>query len=255
MSFLSVAGVSKSFPGESSSWRKLLRPPARVQVLDNVAFTVEKGELFGILGVNGAGKSTLLHILATLSRPDSGDVTLDGSSVVLDPFLARRRTGYCTSADRSFYFRLTLRANLRFFGSLSGLTGNQLEQRISEVLELVGLQDAGDKLYAHCSSGMRQRASIARALIDDPPFLLLDEPTRAIDPLHTHAIRTLVREELVNARGKTVILATNILEEAWVLCDRVAVLQAGRVANVSEPSALADMDLHELFGEAVVQDA
>jgi ABC-2 type transport system ATP-binding protein len=235
-----VDNVRKSFPtrhGIQPFIRHGGKVPRR-EVLHGISFRIERGELFGLLGPNGAGKTTLLKTLATLTIPDSGRVLIDGIDGAKNPLAAKRRIGLCTSEERSFYFRLPARKNLEFFGALVGLRGAALKKRIEEVVELVDLADVIDRRFDTYSSGMRQRLTVARALLPDPPILFLDEPTRAIDPVHSIQLRKLIREELVERRGKTVVLATNLLEEAWEMCDRLAILRSGNIAALGRPSEL-----------------
>ncbi|MBV9276687.1 MAG: ABC transporter ATP-binding protein [Candidatus Eremiobacteraeota bacterium] len=237
---LSVEHVTKSFPtifGLPSLLKYGGRPPRRV-ALNDVSLYVHGGELFGLLGPNGAGKTTLLKVMATLTIPDSGRIMLDGIDIAKDPMAAKSRVGLCTSEERSFYFRLTARANLQFFGSLDGLRGRTLRERIAEVSHFVGLESSLDRRFAEYSSGMRQRLTVARALLSDPKIVFLDEPTRAVDPVNAEKLRELIREQLVDRLGKTVVIATNVLDEAWSICDRVAVINEGRVAKVGAPRTL-----------------
>ena len=235
-----VAGVGKAFPtafGYASWLASRGRPPRRT-VLTDVTFDVKRGELFGLLGANGAGKSTILRLLSGLVLPDCGTIVVDGVDAVAEPLRMRRHIGLCTGEERSFYFRLSARANLEYFGSLAGLRRAELRSRIEEVARAVDLHDDLDRRFDEFSAGMRQRLAVARSLLSDPEVLLLDEPTRAVDPVHANALRRFIRDELVVRRGKTVILATNLLEEAWELCDRIAVLRAGRVVTVASPLEL-----------------
>jgi ABC-2 type transport system ATP-binding protein len=245
-SMLTVEHVDKSFPvahGFGAMLRTLAgaRIPRR-QVLFDVNLEVARGELFGLLGPNGAGKSTLLKLLATLTTPDRGRMTIDGIDVEREPLKAKRRIGLCTSDERSFYFRLTARQNMEFFGALMGLGGAFLQKRIDECTELVDLRDILDQRFGGISSGMKVRLTVARALLADPAILFLDEPTRAVDPVHAEELRTLIRRNLVAGAGKTVVLATNLLDEAWELCDRVAVINRGRVVALAPPREL-DIEL------------
>ncbi len=237
---LAVEHVTKSFPtvfGLPSLLKYAGRPPRRVALRD-VNLVVERGELFGLVGPNGAGKTTLLKIMATLTIPDAGRILLDDIDIAQHPMAAKLRVGLCTSEERSFYYRLTARQNLEFFGALAGWRGHALIERIFEVAECVGLQDVLDRRFAEYSSGMRQRLTVARALLADPAVLFLDEPTRAVDPVHAEKLRELIRDELVGKLGKTVIVATNLLDEAWSLCDRIAILQSGTVIKVGAPQTL-----------------
>ncbi len=239
---LTVEHVDKSFP-VSHGLGAMLRSFAgqavpRRQVLFDVNLRVPRGELFGLLGPNGAGKSTLLKLLATLTVPDRGRMTIDGIDVAAEPLEAKRRIALCTSDERSFYFRLTARQNLEFFGALMGLSGANLRRRIEECVALVDLSGHLDRRFGGFSSGMRVRLTVARALLADPAIMFFDEPTRAVDPVHAEDLRALIRHELVEKAGKTVILATNLLEEAWEVCDRVAVVNHGRIVAVAPPREL-----------------
>ena len=241
---LTVEHVDKSFPvmhGFGAMLRTLTgQHIPRRQVLFDVSLRVERGELFGLLGPNGAGKSTLLKLLATLTVPDRGRMTIDGIDVAAEPLEAKRRIALCASDERSFYFRLTARQNLEFFGALVGLSGKNLRRRIDECVERVDLTSHLDRRLGGFSSGMRVRLTVARALLGDPSVLFFDEPTRAVDPVHAEDLRRLIRHELVEKGGKTVILATNLLEEAWEVCDRVAVVNHGRIVALGPPRELDD---------------
>ncbi len=243
---LTVEHVDKSFPvthGFGAMLRSFTgqRIPRR-QVLFDVNLTVPRGELFGLLGPNGAGKSTLLKLLATLTVPDRGTMTIDGIDVAAEPLEAKRRIALCTSDERSFYFRLTARQNLEFFGALMGVSGALLRKRIDECADLVDLRAHLDRRFGGFSSGMRVRLTVARALLADPSIMFFDEPTRAVDPVHAEDLRALIRQSLVERAGKTVVLATNLLEEAWQMCDRVAVINHGRIVALGPPREL-DVEL------------
>jgi ABC-2 type transport system ATP-binding protein len=254
---LTVEHVDKSFP-VSHGLGELVRSIAgrrvpRRQVLFDVSLDVARGELFGLLGPNGAGKSTLLRLLATLTVPDSGRMTIDGIDVATHPLEAKRRLALCTSDERSFYFRLTARQNLEFFGALMGLSGAHLRRRIEDCIDMVDLRPHLDRRFGGFSSGMRVRLTVARALLADPGILFFDEPTRAVDPVHAEDLRLLIRRDLVERAGKTVVLATNLLDEAWALCDRVAVVNHGRIVALGPPREL-DVDLHALARYRVTLD-
>ncbi|MEA2690290.1 MAG: type transport system ATP-binding protein [Candidatus Eremiobacteraeota bacterium] len=254
---LTVEHIDKSFP-IAHGFGAMLRTLAgqaipRRQVLFDVNLQVGRGELFGLLGPNGAGKSTLLKLLATLTVPDRGRMTIDGIDVAAEPLEAKRRIALCTSDERSFYFRLTARQNLQFFGALMGLSGKQLRRRIDECVELVDLTSHLDRRLGGFSSGMRVRMTVARALLSDPSILFFDEPTRAVDPVHAEDLRKLIRRDLIERAGKTVILATNLLDEAWELCDRVAVVNHGRIVALGPPREL-DHDLSAVARYRVTVD-
>ncbi len=194
---LTVEHVDKSFPvahGFGAMLRSLTgRRVPRAPGAFDVTLEVGRGELFGLLGPNGAGKSTLLKLLSTLTVPDRGRMTIDGIDVAARPLEAKRRIALCTSDERSFYFRLTARQNLEFFGALMGLSGARLKRRIEECAELVDMRQFLDLGFGGFSSGMRVRLTVARALLSDPAIMFFDEPTRAVDPVHAEDIRALIR--------------------------------------------------------------
>jgi ABC-2 type transport system ATP-binding protein len=243
---VTVTGVDKALPATHGylSWLKHRGSPPRRTVLTNITFGVERGELFGLLGANGAGKSTLLRMLAGLIHPDSGAITIDGRDASAAAPAQRQTIGLCTGEERSFYYRLSARSNLAYFGALAGVKRRDLPDRIEAIARTVDLQRDLDRRFDGFSAGMRQRLSFARALLAEPDVLLLDEPTRAVDPTHAHELRRFVRDELVTKRGKTVILATNLLDEAWELCDRIAVLRAGRIVSIATPAELGRLHAH-----------
>ena len=224
-----VAGVTKRWP-ERRRWFFLRRraEAEKAAVLDAVDLVVRRGEIFALLGENGAGKTTLLKIVAGLARADAGSVSLFGYGEPGSSPELRRRVSY-GGGERGFYYRLTARENLDFFARLEGLGSGERRAQVERSLEIVDLARAAGKRFADLSTGMRQRLSIARTLIGDPDVLLLDEPTRALDPLHAGELRAFVRETLVRGLGKTVIVATNLLDEAFELADRGAVLRAARL--------------------------
>ena len=237
-----VSGARKTFPKSFGyvSWLRNFGRTERRTVLHDISFAVERGELFGLLGANGAGKSTVLRMLAGLVAADSGRIVVGGADAASQPLALRAQIGLCTGEERSFYYRLTARSNLEYFGALAGIRRTALASRITEVARAVDLSDQLDSRFDQFSAGMRQRLSFARALLADPNVLLLDEPTRAVDPVHTYQLRRIIRN-LVDNDGKTVVLATNLLDEAWELCDRIAVLRGGRIVTIASPSELGRM--------------
>jgi ABC-2 type transport system ATP-binding protein len=192
---------------------------------------VKTGEIFGLLGPNGAGKTTLLKILSCLVLPDAGRAELYGCDVRHEDKV-KFRLGLVHSDERSFYWRLSGRDNLRFFARLYDVPGKRINARIDELLHKVDLTEAAPRRFSDYSSGMKQRLAIARALLHDPPILLMDEPTRSLDPAASLSLRALIRDELKGRDGKTVLLATHNLREAEALCDRIAILVAGTVRQV-----------------------
>ncbi len=213
-------------------WESFLRPRQRtwVTALDGVDLEVKPGEVLGLLGPNGAGKTTLLKILCTLLIPTAGQATVNGYDVVRDSYRVRQAVGYCLDTERSFYYRLTGIQNLSFFATLNNLDSRQATARVADVLDVVGLKEAAEKPFMTYSRGMQQKLGLARALLTDPSVLLLDEPTKSLDPGATEEFRRFIRGSLVEKLGKTVLLVTHSLEEARACCDQLVVLEGGRIA-------------------------
>jgi len=197
--------------------------------LRGVSFELREGETLGLLGPNGAGKTTLLKIIATLLYPTSGKVTFFGRDVCEHSIWARKQIGLVTCDERSFYWRLTGRQNLSFFANLFGLNKKHADERIEELLGILGLTDAANSAYLGYSSGMKQKMAIARGLLTNPALALYDEPTRSLDPLSAHKIRTWISENQHRWERQARILATNQLREAELLCDRILILNKGAV--------------------------
>lgn len=236
-----VSALSKRFPVRRG-WGESLRHPFStrwVTSVDGISFDVRRGEFFGLLGPNGAGKTTLLKMLATFITPDSGSAEIEGVDITNASAEARRLVVPVIASERSLYWRLTARENLVLFAHLWSVSPVELEARVDEVLGVVDLRDTAAKLVGQFSSGMMQRLLIARALLADPRVLLLDEPTRSLDPVSARAFRRFLREELAERRQCAVVIATHSAEEAFDLCDRVAVLDRGKLLAVGVASELA----------------
>jgi ABC-2 type transport system ATP-binding protein len=224
---LVVANVSKRYPrGGLSPFR---RHPKQQAALRHVSFAVQPGETLGLLGPNGAGKTTLLKLIATLLYPSEGHIYLYGVDVVDDPLRCRRQLGWVASDERSFYWRLSGQHNLTFFATLYGVPNREIDRRVRYLLEVTGLEHAADVPFHSYSSGMKQKLAIARGLLGNPSVILYDEPTRSLDPLSAQEIR----EWLIRNRSYTPatahVVATNQLQEAEQLCDRVLILSQGTV--------------------------
>jgi ABC-2 type transport system ATP-binding protein len=199
-----------------------------VVALDGLDLDLNRGEILALLGPNGAGKSTLLRILGTTVLPDAGDARVVGVDVVAEPVKARRQVGLMIGDERALYWRLTGRQNLSFFAALHGLRRREAGRRVAELLGATGLEHAADRRVLGYSSGMRVRLLLARALISDPPLLLLDEPTRNLDPLAATGFRELA-SGLASERDTGILFATHDLHEAVAVATRIMVLSGGRV--------------------------
>ena len=235
-----LRGLTKSFT-KQRGWRAVLTGKAResVRALSDVSCDVRAGEFFGLLGENGAGKTTLFKILATLVIPDAGSATVGGHDVLKAPNRVRETLAPVIADERSLHWRLSGRENMRLFAALHGLRGAEATRRIDELLGLVNLVEAADRLVSGYSSGMKQRLLVARTLLARPSVLLLDEPTRSLDPISARSFRQFLRKDVALAQGCTVLLATHNAEEAFELCDRVGVLHRGRLVATGATSELA----------------
>lgn len=220
-----------------------------------VSLEVREGEVVGLLGPNGAGKTTFLEILSTLLLPNGGEASVCGHDVVNDAAQVRRMVGYCPSGPDSFYPRLSGAANLEFFALLSGLAPSQARMRIAALLDALNIDGATNRAFQRCSEGIKQRFALARVLLNHPRVLLLDEPTRSLDPLLQREIRRLLRETLLNQQVKAVLLVTHSLEEAEQVCDRLAILHQGRMVSVGTPAeirrTMGEAELAAAFQKAV----
>jgi len=205
------------------------------RVLEGLTFQVKPGEIYGLLGPNGAGKTTALRILAGLLVPDEGRVLLEGLDVATAPDEARRSLGFATGAT-GLYARLTVEETLQFFGRLHGLEEDELAPRLAEVSAALDLGGLRRQRCEVLSTGQKQRVSLARAAIADPPVLALDEPTLGLDVLASQSLRRFMAAE--RARGKALLFSTHYLTEAELLCDRVGVLHQGRLLAEAPPHQL-----------------
>jgi ABC-2 type transport system ATP-binding protein len=254
---ITVRALEKSFPARRRG-RELFMPwraRRKTEALRGVDLDVARGELVAVLGPNGAGKTTLLKILATLVRPSAGSAIVDGIDVVKRPDAARARLGYVLTEERSFFWRLSVRDNLRFFCALQGLYGRDARARIDQLAPMLGLQAELDRDFMDLSAGQKQRVAIARGLISDPPVLLFDEATRSLDPGRAERVRRVIRELLVEKEQKAVLFATHDLEEARALSDRTIVMKDGRIACHGRYADI-EADTIEIFREeARAEDA
>ena len=208
--------------------------------LDDVNIKIRSGELFGLLGPNGAGKTTLVKCLSTILIPDKGTAIVNGFDIRKQTTMVRASLGLVIGGERTLYWKLTARDNLMYFASLYKMPRNQARERVEELLEIMQLSDRGDERLEDYSTGMRQKIAIVRALLHDPPVLLLDEPTLGLDPTFSRQIRNQIRE-LSEKHGKTILLTTHYMDEADQLCDRVAFINNGKVVAVDNPNKLKAM--------------
>jgi len=217
-------GLRKRFPVGG-----LLGGRRFVEALRGVSFRARRGEVLGLLGPNGAGKTTTVKILSTLLEPDEGDAWVAGFHVVRERRLVRRRIGVMLSVERGFYWKLTGRENLFYFGMIYGIPRSELKRRIEELSDMLGLEEVGalDKPFEEMSLGMKARLGLARALLAEPEVVILDEPTLGLDPASARRVRRVIRR--LAGEGRTVLVTTHNMVEAEEICDRIAFIVKGRI--------------------------
>jgi sodium transport system ATP-binding protein len=230
----------------TKTFRDLRR--GNVLAVDRISFDVKPGEVFGLLGPNGAGKTTTMRVLCTVLKPTSGVVELAGWNVTTHAAQVRQNIGFL-SASTAIYDRMTAWELVEYFARLYGLEGERLRTRMEEVFTALRMNDFRDVLGAKMSTGMRQKASIARAIIHDPPILIFDEPTLGLDVLVARAV--LENIERLRDQGKCIVYSTHIMREVEKICDRVAIISRGKIQADGTPGGLCEQfgrkDLEELF--------
>jgi sodium transport system ATP-binding protein len=230
---------------EARQLTKVFRDKKRgeVRAVDGVSFRCQPGEVFGLLGVNGAGKTTCLRILGTILQPSSGTASVGGFEVVAEPEKVRAHIGFLSTAT-ALYGRLTAQETVEYFGRLHGLPETLLRERLDGLFATLDMNEFRHRRCDQLSSGMKQKVSIARTLVHDPPVMIFDEPTHGLDVLTARTVVNFIRD--CRARGKTVIFSTHVMREAEKLCDRIAVIHNGRI--------MAEGTLEELRERTGAQD-
>jgi ABC-2 type transport system ATP-binding protein len=226
---IEIRHLKKVFTRDRSLLDLFSKRRASVTALEDISCDIGEREIFGVLGPNGAGKTTLLKILATLILPTDGKAKVLGYDVVKDEKRIKGLIGLIHSDERSFFWRLTGRQNLEFFSSLFQIPIQVARRRIDELLALVDLEKYADDMFHSYSTGMKQRLAIARGLLSNPRILFMDEAMRSIDPISTQRLRDFIRNKALEIIDGAVIIATNRLDEAAALCDRIAILNKGRI--------------------------
>ncbi len=241
-------GLRKVFPGKRKgqagdgvSRLARLLPSRRGRAepfvaVDEVSFAIAEGEIFGLLGPNGAGKTTTIRMLCTLLAPTGGAATVNGYDIVRQANAVRQSLGAVLTGERSIYWKLTGRENLEYFAALYHIPPAVAKGRIAELLDRLGLAGRADEYVERYSSGMKQRVAIAKALLADPPVLLLDEPTVGLDPQSARNLRELILE--IKREGRTILLTTHYMEEADQLCNRIGIIDGGRIIALDTPANL-----------------
>ncbi len=233
---IETQGLGRIYKTRGSKKEKRIRK--ELIALTDVNLQVERGELFGLLGPNGAGKTTLIKILTTLLAPTSGRARVAGHDVVTEPHLVRPRINMVSGGESSGYGLLTVRENLWMFAQFYGLSTREANRRIEELLTMVGLADRMHTKSSDLSTGLRQKMNIVRGFLTDPEVLFLDEPTLGLDVGASRDVRRFIRQWLEEDTTRTLLLTTHYMVEADELCDRVAIINQGRVLACDRPSFL-----------------
>lgn len=223
-----------------------------VHALENVTFHVQPGEIFGLLGPNGAGKTTCLRILSTVLRPTGGKATIAGYDVVEQPERVRAHIGFM-SGNTGIYDRMTAWELVEYYGRLYGVPEGKLQERLETIFDTLQMNAIRDVLGSKMSTGMKQKVSIARTIVHDPPVLIFDEPTSGLDVLVARAVIKTI--DSLRSQGKCIIFSTHIMREVEKLCDRVAIIHKGKILAMGTLAELAERyhqpDVEELFFDLI----
>lgn len=257
---ISARNVTMRFPIVKRYREMILHPfrPRRTcTALDGITLEIEQGDRIAVLGPNGAGKTTLLKLIGGLLLPTQGEIVVNGFDTLEHNSAARKSVGFVLNEERSFFWRLSGVQNLEFFGALDNLWGVELQNRITELMGLVGLEEAGEKTISGYSSGMKQRLALARGLIAQPEVLILDEPTRALDPVACDEFLELILGRIHRDSRKTLLIATHRLEEAVKLCNKVLIIDRGHVKAFGFLANLAKdkVTLLQYYRQALIAEA
>lgn len=242
---IQVAGLTKIFNDKKRG---------KVVAVNNLKFNCREGQIFGLLGPNGAGKTTTLRILATMMLPTKGEVIINGFDVVKDANKVRRQIGFLSS-ETGLYDRFTPRETIKFFGRINGMEDKIIEKKMAEIFHNLDMEDFQDVRVHKLSTGMKQKLSIARCIIHDPPILILDEPTLGLDIITARTVTGYVKR--FREQGKCIIYSTHLMREAERLCDVIAIIHQ---SNLIAQGTLEELkknssseDLEEIFFELITQ--
>jgi sodium transport system ATP-binding protein len=220
----------------------------KIHAAKNVSFNCNPGEIYGLLGVNGAGKTTTLRILATMLKPTTGSAEIAGFDIVAEPEKVRAHIGFLSTAT-ALYGRLTAREFIEYFARLNGICEPDLSARVDGIIQKLNITEFQHARCDKLSTGMKQRVSIARSVVHDPPVMIFDEPTHGLDVLSSRDIVDFIRE--CRAKGKTVIFSSHVMSEVEKLCDRIGIIHNGQLLHegtLSELRAQSGVnDLEEIF--------
>jgi len=244
MSTIEVDRLTKTFISKSGG--PFRKKKTELKAVDGISFTIPKGEIFSLLGPNGAGKTTTIKILATLLIPSGGNVWVMGHDVVKQDFAVRQVLTAVLPGERTLYWKLTVKENLLYFGSLYGISRWTLLPAIGQLLDDFELQDKAGTLVEKLSTGQRQKAVLCRALLPKPEVILLDEPTLGLDPVSAINLRSIIKR--IQERGTTILLTTHYMFEADELSDRVAIIDSGKIVCLDTPENLKqNLNVKKIF--------
>lgn len=242
---IQVAGLTKIFNDKKRG---------EIVAVNNLKFNCREGQIFGLLGPNGAGKTTTLRILATMMLPTKGEVIINGFDVVKDANKVRRQIGFLSS-ETGLYDRFTPRETIKFFGRINGMEDKIIEKKMAEIFHNLDMEDFQDVRVHKLSTGMKQKLSIARCIIHDPPILILDEPTLGLDIITARTVTGYVKR--FREQGKCIIYSTHLMREAERLCDVIAIIHQGNLIAQGTLEELkknsSSEDLEEIFFELITQ--
>src|SRR5213594_2150524 len=240
---IEARGLSKRFQDKKRG---------EIRAVDNVSFTCQPGKIYGLLGANGAGKTTTLRMLATILEPTDGTAIVCGHDVIEQPEKVRANVGFLSTAT-ALYGRLTARETVEYFGRLNGLNHDKLRRRVEELFALLGIDEFGERRCEKLSTGMKQKVSIARTLVHDPPVMIFDEPTLGLDVMAARTIVGFIRD--CRARGKTVLFSSHVMSEVQKLFDLIGIIHNGRLLLEGTLAGLrqrtGQADLEEIFVQTV----
>jgi len=240
---IEARGLSKRFQDKKRG---------EIRAVENVSFTCKPGQIYGLLGANGAGKTTTLRMLATILEPTDGTAIICGYDVVDSPEKVRANVGFLSTAT-ALYPRLTAQELVEYFGRLNGLDEATLKKRVDDIFNRLDMNGFRDRRCDKLSTGMKQKTSIARTLVHDPPVMIFDEPTLGLDIMTARSIIDFIRE--CRQRGKTVIFSTHIMTEVEKLCDVIGIIQSGKLLTEGSLAELrekhGEQDLEEIFVKVV----
>jgi sodium transport system ATP-binding protein len=242
---IQVAGLTKVFNDKKRG---------KIVAVNNLKFNCREGQIFGLLGPNGAGKTTTLRILATMMLPTKGEVIINGSDVVKEANKVRRQIGFLSS-ETGLYDRFTPRETIKFFGRINGMEDKIIEKKMAEIFHNLDMEDFQEVRVHKLSTGMKQKLSIARCIIHDPPILILDEPTLGLDIITARTVTGYVKR--FREQGKCIIYSTHLMREAERLCDVIAIIHQGNLIAQGTLEELkknsSSEDLEEIFFELITQ--